>query len=169
MLTTTRMRTREACALRLRCVILSWLAPLLAGTLHGGATQPARPAPDPCAARALSLSLSLSIYLSLSLSLVRSLVRSLVLSLVLSLSSSRPLRFSRRHTRRAGFLGGYARMVRHMRVLRDASMPHRLMVLLQFGSPSLAERFRADYHAKRFNSLEPEVALVVHVAQVLAS
>ena len=62
------------------------------------------------------------------------------------------------------FFGGYARMVRHMRVLRDASMPHRHMVLLQFGSPSIAERFRADYHAKRFNSLEPEVALVVHVA-----
>ncbi len=65
------------------------------------------------------------------------------------------------------FFGGYARMVRHMRVLRDASMPHRHMVLLQFGSPSLAERFRADYHAKRFNSLEPEVALVVHVAEAV--
>ena len=64
------------------------------------------------------------------------------------------------------FLGGYARYVRHMRLLRDASMPHRHMLLLQFGSPSFAERFRADYHAKRFNSLEPEVALVVHVAQV---
>ena len=65
------------------------------------------------------------------------------------------------------FVGGYTRYVRQMRLLRDASMPHRHMLLLQFGSPAIAERFRADYHAKRFNSLEPEVALTVHVAQIV--
>ena len=64
------------------------------------------------------------------------------------------------------FIGGYTRYARQMRLLRDASMPHRHMLLLQFASASIAERFRADYHAKRFNSLEPEVALAVHVAQV---
>ena len=64
------------------------------------------------------------------------------------------------------FIGGYTRYARQMRLLRDASISNRHMLLLQFGSPSIAERFRADYHAKRFNSLEPEVALVVHVAQV---
>ena len=37
------------------------------------------------------------------------------------------------------FLGAYVRYVRHMRLLRDASMPHRHMLLLQFGSPSAAE------------------------------
>ena len=67
------------------------------------------------------------------------------------------------------FVGGYTRYVRHMRLVRDASMPHRHMLLLQFASPAIAERFRADYHAKRFNSLEPEVALAVHIAHVLFS
>jgi len=33
------------------------------------------------------------------------------------------------------FLGGYIRYVHHMRLLRDTSMPHRHMLLLQFGSP----------------------------------
>jgi hypothetical protein len=65
------------------------------------------------------------------------------------------------------WVGGYTRYVRLMRLLRDASMPHRHMLLLQFGSPAVAERFRADYHGKRFSSLEPEVALAVHVAQVV--
>ena len=64
------------------------------------------------------------------------------------------------------FIGGYTRYTRQIRLLRDTSMPNRHMLVLQFASASIAERFRADYHAKRFNSLEPEVALVVHVAQV---
>ena len=40
------------------------------------------------------------------------------------------------------FVGGYTRYVRQMRLLRDSAMPHRHMVLLQFGSPAVAERFR---------------------------
>ncbi|KAL1524771.1 hypothetical protein AB1Y20_019654 [Prymnesium parvum] len=64
------------------------------------------------------------------------------------------------------FVGGYARFARHMRLVRDASMPHRHLLLLQFASPATAERFRRDYHGRRFNSLEPEIALAVHVAHL---
>ena len=66
-----------------------------------------------------------------------------------------------------GFLGGYMHYVRHMRLVREASPPHGGLLLLQFGTPATAETFRRAYHGKRYNSLEPDVAMAVHVAQVL--
>ena len=65
-----------------------------------------------------------------------------------------------------GFLGGFMRYVRHMRLVREASPPHGSLLLLQFGTPATAEAFRRAYHGKRYNSLEPDVAVAVHVAQV---
>lgn len=64
------------------------------------------------------------------------------------------------------FLGGFMRYVRHMRLVREASPPHGSLLLLQFGTPATAEAFRRAYHGKRYNSLEPDVAVAVHVAQV---
>ena len=64
-----------------------------------------------------------------------------------------------------GFLGGYMHYVRHMRLVREASPPHGGLLLLQFGTPATAETFRRAYHGKRYNSLEPDVAMAVHVAQ----
>ena len=64
------------------------------------------------------------------------------------------------------FLGGYMHYVRHMRLVREASPPHGSLLLLQFGTPATAETFRRAYHGKRYNSLEPDVAMAVHVAQV---
>jgi hypothetical protein len=56
------------------------------------------------------------------------------------------------------FIGGYTRYARHMRLLRDLSMPNRNMLLVQFASPSVAERFRADYHAKVSRQHPPPAA-----------
>jgi hypothetical protein len=64
------------------------------------------------------------------------------------------------------FLGAYRHLVRFMRMVRDASRPHVHCLLLQFRSPAHAERFRRDFHGRRYNSLEPEVVVAVHVAQV---
>ena len=58
------------------------------------------------------------------------------------------------------------RYIRHMRLVRDGARQSTHALLLQFGGVGHAERFRADFHGRRFNSLEPEVALAVHVAQV---
>ena len=59
------------------------------------------------------------------------------------------------------------RYIRHMRLVRDGARQSTHALLLQFGGVGHAERFRADFHGRRFNSLEPEVALAVHVAQVV--
>ena len=64
------------------------------------------------------------------------------------------------------FLGGHVRYVRHMRLVRDGDALAKRMLLLLFGSPASAERFRREYHGKRFHSLEPETVVAVHVAQV---
>ncbi len=64
------------------------------------------------------------------------------------------------------FLGAYRHLLRFMRMVRDASRPHVHCLLLQFRSPAHAERFRRDFHGRRYNSLEPEVVVAVHVAQV---
>eukprot|EP00967_Tisochrysis_lutea_P070700 scaffold93423_cov30-Tisochrysis_lutea.AAC.1 len=64
------------------------------------------------------------------------------------------------------FIGAYLRCVRYARLVRDSSRPHAHCVLLHFVSPGLAERFRRDFHGRRFNSLEPEVLLAVHVAAI---
>ena len=64
------------------------------------------------------------------------------------------------------FLGGYMHYVRHMRLVREAAPPHGGLLFLQFGTPATAETFRSAYHGKRYNSLEPDVAVAVHVAQV---
>jgi hypothetical protein len=64
------------------------------------------------------------------------------------------------------FIGAYLRCVRYARLVRDASRPHVHCVLLHLVSPAVAERFRRDFHGRRFNSLEPEVLLVVHVAAI---
>lgn len=64
------------------------------------------------------------------------------------------------------FLGAYLPYVRHMRLVRDASRPAAQCLLLQFGSPAHAERFRRDVHGKRYNSLESDVVIAVHLAQV---
>lgn len=64
------------------------------------------------------------------------------------------------------FIGAYLRCVRHARLVRDASRPHAHCVLLHFVTPAVGERFRRDFHGRRFNSLEPEVLLVVHVAAI---
>jgi hypothetical protein len=66
------------------------------------------------------------------------------------------------------FIGGYLRYVRHMRLVRDDSAQQHVL-LLQFGAVGAAECFRRDFHGKRYNSLEPEVALAVHVAHVEVS
>ncbi|KZT43078.1 zf-UBP-domain-containing protein [Sistotremastrum suecicum HHB10207 ss-3] len=63
------------------------------------------------------------------------------------------------------FVAPAAESMVHLRMIRDSS-PNRSIVLIKFGDPEDAEDFAQAYNGRQFNSMEPEICLVVRVASV---
>ncbi|KAJ2628811.1 hypothetical protein H4R22_003677 [Coemansia sp. RSA 1290] len=63
------------------------------------------------------------------------------------------------------FTASFRDSIEHVRVIRDGS-PNHYMMLLQFRSVAVADEFYAYYNGKTFSPLEPETCHVVYVYEV---
>ncbi|KAJ2777077.1 hypothetical protein H4R18_005337 [Coemansia javaensis] len=63
------------------------------------------------------------------------------------------------------FTGPFADSIEHVRVIRDSS-PSHYMILLKLRSVAKADEFYAYYNGKTFSPLEPETCHVVYVSEV---
>ncbi|KAI8323273.1 BRAP2-domain-containing protein [Martensiomyces pterosporus] len=63
------------------------------------------------------------------------------------------------------FASGFAESIEHVRVVRDSSQNH-YMILLRFRAMADADAFYAYYNGKTFSPLEPETCHVVYVSAV---
>ncbi|KAJ2791275.1 hypothetical protein H4R20_006887, partial [Coemansia guatemalensis] len=63
------------------------------------------------------------------------------------------------------FTGPFSDSIEHVRVVRDSS-PNHYMILLKFRSLAKADEFYAYYNGKTFSPLEPETCHVVYISEV---
>ncbi|PIA13017.1 zf-UBP-domain-containing protein, partial [Coemansia reversa NRRL 1564] len=63
------------------------------------------------------------------------------------------------------FTGPFSDSIEHVRVIRDSS-PNHYMILLKFRSLAKADEFYAYYNGKTFSPLEPETCHVVYISEV---